>query len=407
MLVVDVMDEEHGMARSSGPALVFAGDAPGSWWVVHCGRPRFAARVLGLDEFNADPRWAAILPHGLSAPIPVHFNLGSDVLVVTDFIDPVAVDEGESPQTAILSQPMLDALASCGRAIARIARRDPEFAALADRAEQFLVGWRLAVADGDALELAHACGARVRVEHDADGGFSAELAQAPDEQSRYGWAQEPLHERLQRVAGERALLLLTHGHDRLPAEDGSVLSLDAFKDSCHAQPPRLHWTCCEAGEVCYVALQVDDGPHSRRCRLEVEIEPGSTLTTQRQPLAERDADAILALVPMYGLHGAVNLLAAHRYAWFEDSIDASLSDGDEADSPRCFPCEVELMIEGETHAAVAFAPADSSGRYRLVIAPPPRAAEGDSSVLLPFECVHVDRRHFHLPVYLAERGCLP
>jgi hypothetical protein len=409
MLIDDATRKEHPMARSGSATLVFAGDQPGSWWLVHGSRPRFAGRLLSIEAFNAEPRYAAILPHGLSAAIPVHFKLGSDVLVVTDFIDPVTVAEGDSPQKAILSQPMLDALHDCSQAIIRIAAGDPTFATLAERAEQFLVGWRLSGASDDALDLLHASGAQVRVQHDADGGFSAALLQPPAEHAYYGWAPELLHDRLQRIAGERALLLLANGCDRLPAEDGSVLDLDRFTAAGRAWPHALHWTHGETDGVCYAVLQCDDPRAALRCRLEVEIEPGSALTTAAQPLTPRDVEAILSLVPMYGLHGAVNLLAAHRFAWFEDSIDAALAADDETESPAGFPCEVELLIEGESHAAVTFAPADSQGRYRLVIAPqgPPHpAAEPDSSVLLPFECVNVDRRRFHLPAYLGEGGRL-
>jgi hypothetical protein len=60
-------------------------------------------------------------------------------------------------------------------------------------------------------------------------------------------------------------------------------------------------------------------------------------------------------------------------------------------------------MDGQLLAAVAFAPADAQGRHRLAIAPhaPIPGEHIDPSIPLPFECVQVDRRHFHLPAYLA------
>jgi hypothetical protein len=388
------------MTRSSAAALVFAGDSPGSWWVVHAGRPRFAARLLSREDFNAEPRYAALLPHGLSEPLPVHFTLGADVLVVTDFIDPVTLAEGVSPQQAILSDEMLDALHACSRAIIRIARRDPEFARLAERAEQFLVGWQVNGRDDDQLDLLHATGAQVQVTRDADGDCRIELLQAPGEDACHGWAPALLHDRLRRIGGERGCWLLEHGTERLPAADGGALSLDDFAEAARQTPPSLFWRAVNADGVCYAALECRHAGPTTLCRLAVEIDGGSALAGAPQLLAAGDGEAILELVPSYGLEGAVTLLAAWRHAWYENAIDAQPAADAATDPLPYYPCEVELLAEGECYPAIAFGPPAASGRHRLVIAPHGAAPGNDSSLLLAYECVEADRRQFHLPRYL-------
>jgi len=398
------------MTRSSGSALVFAGDVPGSWWVVHAAPPRFAGRLLSADEFDADPRHAALVAHGIDAPIPVHFNLGSDVLVITDFIDPVSIGEGDSPQQVILSQAMLDALHRCSRAIVRIARTDPSFAPLAERAEQFLVGWRVSGSDDGEIDLLHAGGAQVRVRREADDLYNAELVQPPADDALYGWHPALLHDRLQRVAGERAMVLLAHGCEHLDGADGDRLDLDAFEAAARSVSGTLYWAARRHDGVCYVALQLRDGDAQRDFRLGVEIDATSPLVAQPQRVPDGDAEAILSLLPMYGLHGAVNLVAAHRHAWFENQVEPATGDVDGEPALPFFPCEVELLAEGGFYAAIAFGPPDRAGLYRLVIAPHAPGTpvgNGDTSLLLPFECVQVDRQHFHLPAYLADGGNLP
>lgn len=400
------------MDRPHQAVIVFAGDEPGSWWLVHTTAPRFAGRVLTSEEFESEPGYGAVRPHGIDVDMPIHFTLGADVLVVTDFIDPIQVSETASPQTAILTPALIDALHACRRAIERLARRDPAFAPLAAQAEQFLVGWR--VVDGaDAFELRHASGARVKVTG-ADGTDpQAEILELPTRADGYGWAPELLHERLGRVARQRARLRTADGWETMRNDHGHTLTLTQLYRLLREKPDSLHWigeadasvASTEPGR--YVALQVgaDGSQPPQLFRCEVEIDAASPLLRAPQSLTVPDIEALRALLPAWGLEGAVSLVAAHRFGWFEDDAPAAaamLPAATHAPLPH-YPCEVELRIDGQLLAAVAFAPADAQGRHRLAIAPhAPAAGEHvDPSIPLPFECVHVDRRHFHLPAYLA------
>ena len=63
--------------------------------------------------------------------------------------------------------------------------------------------------------------------------------------------------------------------------------------------------------------------------------------------------------------------------------------------------EVEVVREGGVYPAIAFAPPDALGRYRLVIAP--HGTPGslrDSASLLPYDCLRLRRSQFHLPRHL-------
>ncbi len=384
------------MTHSSGSALVFAGDEPGSWWVVHCRHPRFAGRLLQADQFNAEPRYAAVLPHGMDVAVPVHFNLGSDVLVITDFIDPVTLGAGESPPQVVLSQPMLEALDACSAAIARIARCDSRFAPLSAQAEQFLVGWRIAGSGDDELDLLHAGGAQVRIRREG-GGCSAELIQPPAADALFGWAPTLLHERLQRVAGERAMRLFASGWDRLADDNGATITLDAV---ARADRGELRWSHDRSDGVPYVAFELASETGRQRRRLAVELEQDVPLTHADRPLDRSDVEVILSLVPSYGLHDAIALVAAQRFGWVENFVERG-ADADDQPALPYFPCEVELRVDGECLPAVVFEPPGRDGLYRLIVAPHAAPATGpDAAALLPFECVQLERRHFHLPAYL-------
>jgi|GEM_PF-4600806 len=397
------------MARSDQAAWVFAGDAPGVWWVVHAQPPRFAARLLSAEEFAAEPRFAAFVPHGINVPVPVHFSLGADVLVVTDFLDPVELDETASPQKAILTPLMIEALHACQEAIDHVAARDPAFAPLAERAEQFLVGWQVQKVDPLTFDLQHASGAWVRARLDGDGGCETELRMMPREAARQGWSETLLRERLERVAGERALLI---GDDwwKLDADAGSALAVDVFSVLARQDRRRLSWVAVSLetvpGEapVRYAALHVG-GPIPLTCRTEVEIDGKSPLMKGPVAFSADDAEAVLALLPAYGFTAAVNLLAAFHFAWFHEDIVDVPGKRREAPLPRV-PCEVELVTGGELYAAVAFAAADARGMFRLVVAPHAPSSPDlgiDPAALLPFECAQLRREQFHVPAYLAER----
>lgn len=390
------------MNRSERAAWVFAGDAPGVWWVVHAQSPRFAARLLSAEEFAGEPRYASLLPHGLNVPLPVHFNLGADVLVVTDFLDPVELDESDSPQQAILTGPMIEAMHACQQAIAEVAAGDPTFAPLADRAEQFLVGWRLQRQSDGSIDLQHASGAWVRAEFDADGDCETTLRIGPRDDSVAGWEPEVLRERLERVAGERALGV-DGGWARMDAEGAGSLAVDVFSVLARQDRRRLSWVVCsrggdaEAPRLSYVALRIS-GPVPMVCPTAVEIDARSPLHLGARPLSEPDVDGILALLPGYGLSAAVSMCAAHHFAWFEEALEDAGDRRRAAPLPN-YPCEVEVVHGGSLLAAAIFAPADARGLFRLVVAPHAPANAGDTAALLPFECLILRREQFHLPRY--------
>src|SRR5690606_22273683 len=108
--------------------------------------------------------------------------------------------------------------------------------------EQFLVGWRLSGSGDDEVDLLHASGAQVRVRREADDLYNAELVQPPADDALYGWNPALLHDRLQRIAGERAMVLLAHGFDRLDGADGDMLDLDTFEAAARGGTDALYWT---------------------------------------------------------------------------------------------------------------------------------------------------------------------
>ncbi|MBD8527849.1 hypothetical protein [Pseudomarimonas arenosa] len=384
-------------------AWVFAGDSPGSWWLVHTRAPRFAARLLSTEEFAAHPRLSAWVPHGLSSPTPIHFTLGADVLVITDFLDPVVLEEGVSPQKAILTDAMIEALDACQKAIAQVAV-SAEFAPLAEHAEQFLVGWRRRAAANDAWEWLHPSGARVETRIDADGDCEAELQHPPGEAQLAGWDPLLLRERLERVAGERAMCV-NGGWEALHSLGGSELHHDVFQVIAEQQRRHLHWvairqTLDDGNEIGCVALQVK-GPLPLTCPTPVEIDATSPLLLGDRPLSDADVEAILELQHAYGLSSAVGLVASHHFGWLEENADSKVRRQRAAPLPR-YPCEVEVVNQGVLSAAVILAPPDTRGRFRVVIAPHAQAASrpGDSGAVLPFEGMLLRREQFHLPAYL-------
>jgi hypothetical protein len=398
------------MKRSEKAAIVFAGDQPGHWWVVHTSRPRFAALLLSAEEFSADARFAALVPHGITPDVPVHFAQGADVLVITDFIDRVDLTESDSPQKAILSEAMIEALHRCQEAVTRLSRRDSAFAPLRERAEQFLVGWTAQARAADTLELRHVTGARVRVLTTDDGECDAELEALPPVNARFGWAEELLRDRLERVAGERGLLLRM-GEQWLVSDERSELTDAEFMRVRKREPGRLRWGVSErptpnGDRLAYAALLLAnvEGSHSEVFPTEVELNGNSSLLNAGEPFSEADGEAIAQLLPGYGLASAVNLLAAHRFACFVEELDGTPC-AHELPELSTFPCEIELATGGELYAAVVFA-RDERGQHRAVIAPhAPTPPVVDTAALLPFECVLLRREQFHLPRYLqTERG---
>lgn len=391
------------MSRSVRPAWVFAGDAPGQWWVVHSQAPRFAARLLSAEEFASEPRYAAWVPHGINLPLPVHFNLGADVLVITDFIDPVRIEGQTSPQSVILTDAMIEALHACQQAIDDIALAQPDFAPLAERSEQFLVGWQLQAAGQRHWLAEHASGARVELRFDEHGDCEASLQQLPPPGRRGGWSEALLRERLERVAGERGLCI-DAGWSRLQALDGSTLGDDVLAVLLRQDRRALSWVACEQVDaggqgIAYVGLRVS-GPVARVFPTRVEIDARSPLHLGGRPLDEGDAEAILGLRAGYGLANALSLVAARHFGWFEEPIDDSGDRQRGAALPR-LPCEVELVNGGELYAALVFDPANARGLYRLVIAPhaPVPTATSDPATLMPFEGLVCRREQFHLPAY--------
>lgn len=393
------------MERARLAAWVVAGDAPGVWWLLHREPPRFAARLLSAEEFAVAPQLAALVPHGINVPVPVHFHLGADVLVITDFIDPVRLAETDSPQQAILTGPMIEALHACQAAISQLAAVDPDFAPLAERAEQFLVDWRLVRPDGGALQLwQHGSGATVRVRRLDNGDVDATLLDLPPPALRYGWPTDLLRQRLERVAGERALHV-DAGWTALRDETGEPLGIDAFRALAGLERRRLSWVTAERRRegggpaLGYAALRLADG-HTRRFTTGVEIDSRSPLHLGARPLSEADVEAVLALLPGYGLAIALDLVAAFHFSWYEDAVEERVDPRRAPPLPR-YPCEVEVVREGGVYPAIAFAPSDALGRYRLVIAP--HGAPGslrDSAALLPYDCLRLRRSQFHLPRHL-------
>lgn len=383
-------------------AWVFAGDAPGSWWLVHTKTPRFAARLLSTEEFASQPRLAAWVPHGLSSPTPIHFTLGADVLVITDFLDPVVLEEGVSPQKAILTDAMIAALDACQKAIAQVAVQ-AEFAPLAEHAEQFLVGWRgRPVAGG--WEWRHTTGACVTTRIDADGDCEAELTQPPLHDMLAGWDPSLLRERLERVAGERAMCV-NASWDSLAAQGGSELHRDVFHVIAEQQRRHMHWVAVrqplqDGNDIGVVALQIK-GPLPLVCPTAVEIDASSPLHLGDRPLSDTDIETILKLQDAYGLSAAVSLVASHHFGWLEENSDKKVRRQRAAALPH-YPCEVEVVNQGVLSAGVIIAPPDARGQFRVLIAPHAPAAHrpGDSGALLPFEGLQLRREQFHLPAYL-------
>lgn len=396
------------MERSEPAAWVFAGDSPGQWWIVHARPPRFAARLLSAEEFSADSRLARWVPHGINVAVPVHFNLGADVLVVTEFLDPLVLDESDSPPSAILTDAMIEALHACQRAISEIAAGDPQFAPLADRAEQFLVGWSLSRSAEGWLAV-HRSGARVLARVDAAGDCEAVLQQMPDAALHAGWDAELLRQRLERVAGER-VLLVDGGWDLLRAVDGAEIGADAFHVLAEQDRRRLSWSLCPVqlpgreGPINYVALRIS-GPSAVLVPTAVEVDARSPLHLGNRPLSEDDAAAIQRLRAGYGLSTALGLVAARHFGWFEEPAE-DLGDRRRALAIAEFPCEVEAISGGELYAAVIFEPADARGLFRLVIVPhAPVPSNGrDPAALLPFEGMVCRREQFHVPRYLRAAG---
>ena len=387
------------MNTTDQAAWVFAGDAPGSWWLVHTKTPRFAARLLSTEEFASQPRLAAWVPHGLSCPTPIHFTLGTDVLVITDFLDPVVLDEGVSPQKAILTDAMIEALDACQKAIARIAV-SAAFAPLAEHAEQFLVDWR-GEPGGDCWHWQHVSGARVETRIDASGDCEAELLQAPAEDMSAGWDPVLLGERLERVAGERAMCV-DPGWEALLAQGGSQLHRDVFQVIAEQQRRQLYWVAIRqpldsGDEISRVALQIK-GPLPLTCPTAVEIDAGSPLQLGDRPLSDDDVEAILKLQHGYGLSAAVSLVAGHHFGWIEHNGDDKVRRQRAAPLPH-YPCEVEVINQGVLSAGVIIAPPDARGRFRVIIAPhaPSAHRPADSGAMLPFEGLLLRREQFHLP----------
>jgi len=394
------------MKHAEQAAWVFAGDAPGVWWVIHARAPRFAARLLSAEEFAADPRLASRVPHGLNVPVPVHFNLGADVLVVTDFLDPVQLDESVSPQQAILTGAMIEALHACQAAISRVAAQDREFAPLAHHAEQFLVGWKVARTAAGGHDLSHASGAWVHASVAASGECEATLRLPPREDRRFGWEPDLLRDRLERVAGERAQMI-DAGWETLPAEGGSVLSADTFAVLARQDRRRLSWVkatrpvASRDEPLDYAALRIS-GPVALTCPTAIELDARCGLHLGARPFTAEDAESILALMPAYGLSIAVNLRAAFHFAWYDDSGDEG---GDRHRAPPLpgYPCEVEVVTGGNLVPAVVFAPANPRGRFRLIVAPhAPGVPGGDTAAVMPYDCLSLRRQQFHLPRYLLE-----
>lgn len=392
------------MKRSDKAAIVFAGDRTGQWWVVHTAKPRFAARLLSAEEFSAAPEFASWVPHGISPDVPVHFAQGADVLVITDFIDRIDLNESDSPQKAILTEAMIEALHRCQEAVTHLSRRDTAFAPLRESAEQFLVGWTAQARGANTLELQHITGAKVRVQITDDGGCDAVLENLPPADARYGWAEELLQDRLERVAGERGLLMRM-GEQWLVSDERTELTDGEFVRVMSRERGRLRWGVSErpinhTDHVTYAALLLADseGSHCEVFPTLVELDDTSELLRESTEFTTEDAAAITQLLPAYGLASSVNLLASFRFACFVEDLDGTPRTH-ELPELDVFPCEIELATGGELYAAVAFSRA-ANGRHRAVIAPhAPASTVVDSAALLPFECVQLLREQFHLPRY--------
>ena len=292
---------------------------------------------------------------------------------------------------------------TCQEAIAQVAIQ-AEFAPLAEHAEQFLVGWRGRLGGDGAWEWQHPTGARVETRIDASGDCDAELRHPPRADALAGWEPELLRDRLERVAGERAMCV-SGQWEALPSVTGTELHHDVFQVIAEQQRRHLHWVATrqplgDGNEISCVALQVN-GPLPLTCPTAVEIDASSPLHLGDRPLSDGDVDAILELQHAYGLSAAVSLVAGHHFGWLEESTDHQVRRQRAAPLPH-YPCEVEVVNQGTLSAAVIIAPPDARGLFRVVIAPhaPTASRPGDSGALLPFEGLHLRREQFHLPAYL-------
>jgi hypothetical protein len=239
----------------------------------------------------------------------------------------------------------------------------------------------------------------------SEGEVEATLLDLPPPALRHGWPAELLRQRLERVAGEHALRV-DAGWCALHDDAGGAPARPGRGSRRRRGCRRLSWVCVERPRkhggppLSYVALRLADA-HPRCFPTAVEVDARSPLHLGARPLSEADVEAVFALVPGYGLAGALDLVAAFHFSWYEEAVEERADPRRAPPLPR-YPCEVEVLREGGVYPAIAFAPPDALGRYRLVIAPHglPGALR-DSAALLPFDCLRLRRPQFHLPRYAS------